>query len=62
MPGRMLGSSRARAASATAQAAAMRSTSDGSLVARCASTQPSTGTSSTSGAAAASRSHVRRET
>ena len=48
-PGRISGRSAASARSATAQAAAIRSTSAGSLVARSASTQPSTGTSSTSG-------------
>ena len=36
----------------------MRSISEGSLTCRCASTQPSAGTSSTSGEAAASLSHV----
>ena len=58
------GSSAASARSATAQAAATRSSSAGSLIARSASIQPSTGTSSTSGAAAASRAPdgVRHET
>ena len=48
-PARMSGSSVARARSATAQAAAIRSISAGSFVARSASIQPSIGTSSTSG-------------
>ena len=61
-PGRISGSSAASARSATAQAAAMRSSSAGSLTARSASSQPSIGTSSTSGAAAASRSQVACDT
>ena len=48
-PTRISGRSVARARSATAQAAAIRSISAGSLIARSASSQPSTGTSSTSG-------------
>ena len=61
-PGRISGSSAASARSATAHAAAMRSSSAGSLIARSASSQPSTGTSSTSGAASARRSHVACDT
>ena len=56
-PARISGRSVASARSATAQAAAIRSTSSGCLSARRASTQPSTGTSSTSGAAVSRRSH-----
>ena len=57
-PGRIFGRSAASARSATAQAAATRSSSAGSLIARSASIQPSIGTSSTSGAAASRRRQV----
>ncbi len=57
-PGRIPGRSAASARSATAAAAAIRSTSDGSFMARSSSIQVvPAGTSSTSGAAAASASH-----
>ncbi len=58
-PGRIDGRSEASARSAMALAAATRSSSEGSLSCRPASTQPSIGTSSTPGAASRRRSQVR---